>query len=82
MTAVLVTAVAFGARAHVAAQTGLAGPHRPTHRPCWQEHAGATAAAAGAALPDIKGGHSLVGLARDCQGAQECILVLLLSCCR
>lgn len=80
--AVLVTAVAPGARVHVAAQGGLAGPHRPAHRSCWQEHYRATATAAGAALPDTKGSHSLVGLAGDCQGAQERILVLLLSCCR
>lgn len=79
--AMLVTAVALGFGAYFAAQGGLAGPHRPTHRPCWQDHAGATAAAAGAALPDSKGGHSFAGLAGDCQGAQECVLVLLLSCC-
>ena len=74
----LVTAVAVGTRAHVAAQAGFAGPHRPAHGANQQEHAGATLPAAGAAVLDSKGSHSVVGLARGRQCAQECILV---SCC-
>lgn len=78
LTGMLVTAVALGARAHIAAQAGLAGPHRPAHWAGQQKHTGATVHAAGAAVLDSKGSHPVVGLARGCQGAQECILV---SCC-
>ena len=78
LMSLLVTAVALGARAHFATQTGFAGPHRPAHWAGQQEHTGATVPAAGAAVLDSKGSHPVVGLARGRQGAQECILVM---CC-